>query len=98
MADLTLRISGLAKNDGKDEIVDLEHAHADGVLAFCRFDQDGSVGMKTSIMGRWSVRALAIALSGMREITGEEIFARAIEEFLRMREEGDGTLVPEGAE
>lgn len=87
MVDLTLKVTGVAKDeDGKDAIIDSEHEHADGVLAFAKYDKVGHFGMNSVFCGGWSVRNFSAVLKQIKRTIGEDRFIRALELMMQMEE------------
>lgn len=91
MADLTLQVRGIARDgDGKDAVVNVEHANMDGVLAFAKCEGGSTFELRGAIVGGWSTQHFSAVLLWMQKTIGKDRFVRALELMLQRMEEEDG--------
>ncbi len=88
MADLTLQVRGIAQDgDGKDAVVNVEHANMDGVLAFAKCEGGAKFELQGEIVGSWSTQHFSAVLMQIQKTIGEDRFVRALELMLQRMEE-----------
>lgn len=91
MADLTLQVRGIARDgDGKDAVVNVEHANMDGVLAFAKCEGGAMFDLRGTIAGSWSTQNFSAVLLQIQKVIGEDKFVCALELMLQRMEEEDG--------